>query len=247
MSIVLMSIIFNWAIRARLVKDNPCKLIKLSAVGTREAILEDADDYKRLFQTLDKMQRELRVRQPAADAIRLIALTGCRRGEAAGLRWRHVERGRIVFPTREHKAGKRTGKPRIIVLPAAAQAIIARQPQGDSDDFVFTPARGDGGGIELSHVWEKVRAEAKLPDAITLHGLRHSTESHMAMAGAEASQIMAALGHSQLSTVQRYIHFAKNAREALAEQAAAVALAGMAAASKPAKPGKLVRLRGKPA
>jgi hypothetical protein len=64
----------------------------------------------------------------------------------------------------------------------------------------------------------------------------------MAMAGAEAAQIMAALGHHQLSTVQRYIHFAKGARSALAETAAAVAIAGMAAASKPKA--KVVRLKG---
>jgi integrase len=64
----------------------------------------------------------------------------------------------------------------------------------------------------------------------------------MAMAGAEASQIMTALGHTQLSTVQRYIHFAKTAREALAEQAAAVALAGMSVAQgKPAA--KVTRIK----
>jgi integrase len=224
--------------------ENPCKFVKLDAVGTREAILEDAADYGRLFAMLDRMERERRIRPPAADAIRLIALTGCRRGEAAGLRWRHVERGRILLPTREHKSGKRTGKPRIIALPAAAQAIIARQPAGGPDDFVFSPARGEGGAIELTHVWDKVRAEAKLPADVTLHGLRHSTASHMAMAGAEASQIMAALGHSQLSTVQRYIHFAKNAREALGEKAAAVALAGMAVADRKAS-AEVVKLKGR--
>jgi integrase len=244
MAIVILSIAFNWAIRNRLLKvENPCRFVKLEAVGTRETIMEDAADYKTLFQTLDRMENERRIRQPAADAIRLIALTGCRRGEAAGLRWRHVERERIVLPAREHKAGKRTGKPRVIGLPAAAQAIIARQPEGGPDDFVFTPARGEGGAIELSHVWDKVRTEACLPAKLTLHGLRHSTASHMAMAGAEASQIMAALGHSQLSTVTRYIHFAKNAREALAETAAATALAGMAAAK--GGGGKVVKIRGR--
>jgi hypothetical protein len=39
---------------------------------------------------------------------------------------------------------------------------------------------------------------------------------------------MAALGHSQLATVQRYIHWAQNARQALSEQAASVAIAGLA-------------------
>jgi integrase len=126
-------------------------------------------------------------------------------------------------------------------LTTVAQAIIARQTEGGPDDFVFVPARGEGGAIELSHVWTKVREEAKLPDGLTLHGLRHSTASHMALSGAESSQIMAALGHHQLSTVQRYIHFAKDARSALAEQAAATAIAGMKAAIETAKVVKLKR------
>ena len=51
---------------------------------------------------------------------------------------------------------------------------------------------------------------------------------------------MTALGQRQLSTVQRYIHFAENARQIVAEKAAAPALAGMAAASKP----KSVQMKG---
>lgn len=239
MAIVLLSIVLNWAIRNRLVKgSNPCKHIKLAPVGTRDAILEDAKGYEALFRTLQKMEDELRVRQPAADAVRLIALTGCRHGEAVGLRWRHVERGRLVLPPREHKAGKRTGKPRVIALPAAAQAIIARQHQGGPDDLVFVPAKGAGGVIDLGHVWARVRVEAQLDPKLTLHGLRHSTASHMAMRGAEAAQIMVALGHHQLSTTNRYLHFAQDARSALAETAAATALEGLTAAE-----GKVQKLR----
>ena len=145
-----------------------------------------------------------------------------------------------MLPPREHKAGRRTGKPRIIALGTAAQAVIARQPEGSPDDFVFAPARGEGGAISLSRVWTKVRAEAGLPAKLSLHGLRHSTASHLAMAGAEASEIMAAMGHSQLSTVTRYIHFAKDARAALAQKAERVAVAGMAAIHR--KSAKVVKL-----
>jgi site-specific recombinase XerD len=74
-----------------------------------------------------------------------------------------------------------------------------------------------------------VRIEANLPPTLGLHGLRHSVASHLTMGGAQAAQIMTAMGHRQLSTVLRYIHFAENARQTLAERAAAVALAGMAA------------------
>jgi integrase len=176
------------------------------------------------------METERRIRSPVADAIRLIAFTGCRRGEAAGLRWRHVDlrQGRILLPPQSHKTGRKTGKPREITLPAAAQKIIARQSGGGLDDFVFAPARGDG-AIALSKAWRKVRKEAALPETLGLHGLRHSIASHLAMDGAQAPEIMTAMGHRQLSTVQRYIHFAESARQALAERAASVALIGMAA------------------
>jgi site-specific recombinase XerD len=57
-----------------------------------------------------------------------------------------------------------------------------------------------------------VREEAKLPPTLGLHGLRHSIASHLAMSGAQAPEIMTVMGHRQLSTVQRYIHFAASTR-----------------------------------
>ena len=79
---------------------------------------------------------------PVADAIRLIALTGCRRGEAAGLRWENVDlkQGRILLPPQSHKTGRKTGKPREITLPAEAQKIIAR-PRGRSRRYGRTGNR----------------------------------------------------------------------------------------------------------
>ena len=227
MSIDLLRVVFNWA----KVKPNPCEGVKTGTSGTRETILADAADYARLFKTLDQMEMERRIRAPAADAIRLIALTGCRRGEAANLRWQHVDlrQGRITLPPTAHKTGKKTGKPRIIALPAAAQAIIAKQPT--DGEFVFTPAKGDG-ALALSQAWRKVRVEAQLPPDIGLHGLRHCVASHLAMGGAGSAEIMQAMGHRQLSTVARYIHFAETAQQALAERAATVAVTGMTMAKK---------------
>jgi integrase len=119
--------------------------------------------YERLFRTLDAMQAEKRIRAPVADAIRLIALTGARRGEVAGLRWAHVDlkRGLVTLPPHAHKTGRKAGKARVIGLPSAAQAIIARQPAGEPDSFVFAPSHG-AGPIALSKIWRTVRVEAKL-------------------------------------------------------------------------------------
>jgi integrase len=186
---------------------------------------------------MEKMEVERRIRPAVADAIRVIALTGARRAEIAAMRWQHVDlkAGRIVLPPESHKTGSKTGKPRIIGLPAAAQAIIARQPDGEPEDLVFLPTKG-AGIIALSKPWRAIRTEAGLPEGIGLHGLRHSLASWLAMQGAEAAELMTLLGHKQLSTSQRYIHWAKDQRAALAEKAAT----HVTAALNPVKTGKKV-------
>jgi len=231
-AIRLLRAIFSWAQAERMISDNPAAGVSVGTDGERDTVLEGAEEYARLFRTLDTMQTEKRIRPAAADAIRVIALTGARRGEIAGLRWRYVnlKTGVITLPPTAHKTGRRTGKPRVISLPAVAQEIVARQPEGEADDYVFRPAKGDG-SISLAKPWRKVRDEADLPEGIGLHGLRHSMATLLAMGGAGAAEIMAALGHKQLSTSQKYIHAADTARAALAERAAAPALAGMAAAA----------------
>lgn len=233
--VILLSAAYSWAIKNKFAKSNPAAEMHFGNSGVRDTIMGDAKDYGRMFDTLQTMQNKKRIRSSAADAIRFIALTGARRGEATGLRWQWVDlkSGLITLPPRAHKAGHATGKPRIIALPAEAQAIIARQPAGEPEDFVFKPAKGEG-PLSLGNVWPAVRDEAKLPANLGLHGLRHSIGTHLAMAGASAVELMETLGHRQISTTLRYVHFAENARSTLAERGAAVAMAGLTGNTKKA-------------
>lgn len=225
---LVLSATYKWAVEQGLAKTNPAAKVGSWKTGQRDTVLDNSEDYARLFTTLQTMEDEKRIRQAAADAVRFIALTGARRGEVLGLLWRYVDlkAGQVVLPPKAHKTGHKTGNPRVIALPAQAQAIIARQPQGEPDTYVFRPAKGEG-PISLNHVWEKVRVEAQLPQALGLHGLRHSIATHLAMAGASAVELMEVMGHKQIQTTMRYIHFAEQARSTLAERAAAVALAGL--------------------
>ncbi len=227
-AVLILRAAYSWAVSEKLLDKNPAVDIEVAPPGKRETIIESAEDYSKLFKALDAMEREHRMRPAVADAIRFVALTGARRGEVVGMKWRHVElrNGRVVFPPREHKTGRRTGAPRIIMLPSQARDIIARQGEGEPDDYVFRPAKGDG-PMSMQKPWQQVRKEAGLPDDLVLHGLRHSVGSHLAMAGGSTVELMHALGHKQVSTTLRYVHLADNARSTLAERAAAVALAGM--------------------
>lgn len=227
-AVLILRAAYRWAVSEGILKDNPAGTVKVEAAGQRNTIMGGSADYGKLFTALTTMEAEFQIRKPVADAIRLIALTGARRGEVAGLRWGYVDLavGMISIPPAAHKAGSRTGKARVITLPAEARVILARQPAGEPTDYVFSPAKGTG-PIELAHAWQKVRTKAGLPDNLGLHGLRHSLASHLAMDGASSAELMEVLGHRQASTTQRYIHFAEQARSTLADRAAATAMAGL--------------------
>ena len=241
-AMVLLGAAYAWAIKSKFAKSNPASNMPFGKSGVRETIIGNVEEYRRLFTTLQKMQDEKRIRSAAADAIRLIALTGMRRGEATGLRWQWVDlkTGLIKLPPKAHKAGHKTGKSRIIALPAEARAIIARQPAGDPDSFVFKASKGVG-PLSLGSLWPAVRTEAQLPAKLGLHGLRHSVATHLAMAGASAVELMETLGHRQISTTLRYLHFAESARSTLAERAASVAMAGLNGKAKKATVTKIRR------
>ncbi len=162
-SVRLLAAIFAWGIAERKVENNPTIGVTVGADGEREAVL-DGDGYAQLFASLEAMEAQLRIRPAVADVIRLVALTGARRGEIIGLRWRHVDLqgGRIVIPPAAHKTGHATGKPRIINLETTGQEIIARQPAGGPDDFVFRPSKGDG-PLSLAKPWRALQREAALP------------------------------------------------------------------------------------
>lgn len=189
--------------------------------------LEEKAEARQALTVDDVLDRYLESRR-----FRVLALTGARRGEITGLRWSQVDlkTGTITLPPAAHKAGRKTGKPRIIVLPAAAAEIIARQPSGEADGYVFAPAKGQG-PLNLNKPWRDIRTRAKLPEGIGLHGLRHTMASLLAMGGAQAPELQAALGHSTIAMAVKYVHWADNARKSLAERAAAPALAGLAAAN----------------
>lgn len=227
-NIRLLRAILNWAVASGLAKTNGATGVNVGSDARRNTII-DAAAYRRVFEALAALEAEKKIRPATAAAICVIALTGARRGEIGGLRWRHVDlkSGVITLPPTEHKTGRRTGRPRTIGLPRAARVIIKRQPQGEPDDHVFLSAAGPKAAIHLSGPWRVVRERAKLPPGVGLHVLRHSIASHFAVTGGEAGQIMALLGHSQMTTASRYLHFEEDAHATLAERAARMITSAM--------------------
>ena len=148
--IELLRQIMNFAIARGYVEKNPTQGIRLNR-RPRSTRFLSREEVARLHRALDRRTGEGSRRQ--ADIVRLLLLTGCRRGEILGLRWSGIQADGLVL------ADSKTG-PRRVPLNSQARTILDRQPRTESP-FVFpsplNPCRPRS--RELS-IWDRVRQEA---------------------------------------------------------------------------------------
>ncbi len=147
--------------------------------------------------------------ETAASVLMLLAVTGARRGEALKAKWENVdlERGLLTVPR------SKSGRTRHVPLSALAVTILQRQlakrQLHPGNPYVFPSARRPDRAVEgIRGAWRRAREAAGLPEDLRIHDLRHSFASALANAGTPLNEIGTVLGHSQLSTTQRYAHHA---------------------------------------
>ena len=173
---------------------NPCKDIKRYRRQGRERFLSTAE-IRRLGEVLAHYEAD----HPQAVAIiRLLLLTGCRKGEIVTLKWRYYREGKLFLP--DSKVG-----PRTIWLSSAARAILDNLPRTSA--WVFPSPRTDNSlsAEAVDMVWYRVRTEADLCD-VRLHDCRHTYASMALAQGETVLTIGRLLGHRNPATTLKYTH-----------------------------------------
>ncbi|WP_342744742.1 tyrosine recombinase XerC [Niveispirillum lacus] len=105
--------------------------------------------------------------------------------------------------------GKGSKQRQVPVLPAIHAALDAYQAAcplpATPETPLFVGARGDRLNPSVARRQMQVlRQQMGLPDSATPHALRHSFATHLLGGGADLRAIQDLLGHSSLSTTQRY-------------------------------------------
>lgn len=159
----------NWCVRHGLLDTSPVPSLRFSP-QSRSRILSD-EELKVVWRRADE------VGYPYGVLIKLLILTGQRRGEIVGLRRSWISKDTITFPVgfcknkREH----------VIPLGAMARSIVDGIP---SDGELLFPARGRTDTTFSG--WSKAKAQFDEPLGIapyTLHDLRRTYSSLMAALG----------------------------------------------------------------
>ena len=176
---------------------NPCLGIRKNPRNNVARFL-DADELARLGRALDAHETQ---RPETVAAIRLLALTGCRRSEVLNLRWCDIADDAINLP--DSKTG-----PRAVPLGKAARAHIDALPGSWKPDGFLFPRHAEGRGVYgLESCWRAVCADAKL-GKLRLHDLRHTAASHAVMSGENLPLVGRLLGHRRHRTTAGYAHLA---------------------------------------
>jgi integrase len=224
--------LFTWAARRDLVVQNPAKGAMKPKAGKRERFLSD-EEIARLFSVIAGMEQSGKLHSTFGDTLRLLALTGARRGEIEGLRWAEIDfqRGVAMLPVHRSKTGRKT-----IPLSAPALAILSGRVR--TNQYVFPSPMGDDKPANaLSKNWQRVRRAAELPD-VRLHDLRHTLASLLVARGASLPMIGRVLGHASAQTTQRYAHLQADPLRALVDDATA----GFMGATTPAVSAEVTQL-----
>jgi integrase len=210
--LALLSKAFSLSIRWGWRTDNPCKGIERNQETERHRYLSGTE-LARLTEALAGFRD-----QNAANAVRLLLLTGARRGELLSARWADIDLEAGVWT--KPGATTKQGTLHRVPLSEAARRLLGEMRTRATTEWLF-PARQTPHRLEIDSAWTALRKAAGIAD-VRLHDLRHTYASILASSGLSLPIIGALLGHTTPTTTARYSHLFDDPLRAATERASAI-------------------------
>jgi integrase/recombinase XerC len=198
-------VFFKFLKKKGYINDNPAALIRNPKIEKHLPKFYTVDE---VFHFLDTLPGETWINRRNRAIFELIYSTGMRAQEALDLDLTDVHLEGL-WALVKGKGGKER------VLPfgeKARDAIVGYMEEGrshrrESVDALFVNRQGNRLSYRgLLKIMKKHQLNAHLFKNLALHGIRHSFATHMLNGGADLRSIQELLGHSKLSTTQKYTH-----------------------------------------
>lgn len=195
---------FNFMVRKGNIKQNPAKLIPLPKKEKELPVFLSVDEVFKLIDSIDP-EGILPLRDLAI--IELLYSSGLRVSELAKIKVLDIDHRENFV-----KVSGKGNKERVVPFGSNAREVILqylrrRTELKPKDDFFFLNSRGSGLTTRsIERIVKKYGLLSGISKKISPHALRHTFATHLLGGGADLRSIQELLGHSSLSTTQRYTH-----------------------------------------
>lgn len=199
-TVAVISALFKWAIKRRIVKADPTTGIGRLKGGDGFEMWADSDlkAFRASAGTIMRM------------ALYLGAYTGQRLSDVIKMKWADYDGERIKVV--QQKTGVK------LSIPAHPDLKVFLDRIERKGETMLTSRSGRQFHDRVfSRDFRDARIAAGLPDGLSFHGLRHTAAVKLAEAGCTAPEIMAITGHKSLKVAEHYIRQAS--QERLADRA----------------------------
>jgi integrase len=196
--------VMKTAMAEELVESNPVEGVERPKTKRRRWRILEPVEVARVLREFEDEQARL--------MFLTLMLTGMRRFELQGLRWRDVDLVESVVRIRESKSEE--GERAIALTPTLAEGFWQQRRRssfnGDGERVFCHPKRGS----MIGHEWyaaefRKALKRAGITDYVRpFHDARHASLTNGAAAGEAPIALMARAGHRSMATTNLYLHLA---------------------------------------
>jgi len=214
---------FRFAVREGMIAQNPARLVSTPSIPRRLPTVLTAEEINRFLDWMNALEPKTDSRTDPKQARRLLLRdraifellygSGLRVSELTGLNLADIDQQEQSLRVRGKGNKERVvpyGTKALAALEAywpAREELIKEGGEQTKRDAVFL--NGRGGRLTERSVARLVKSYARRAEIqwnLHPHSLRHAFATHLLADGADLRAIQELLGHSSLSTTQRYTH-----------------------------------------
>ncbi|MFP4146128.1 MAG: tyrosine-type recombinase/integrase [Halorhodospira sp.] len=199
--LILLRYLYNLALKWEIpgVSQNPTASIPLYIENNKRERYLTPEETQRLLREIRRSQNPL-----LQEIIPMLILTGARRSEVLKARWEDLDLDRHMWRIPRPKGGER----RFVPISETLAARLKVLPSCGTSPWLFPNPRTGKPFDSIYTAWNAARRRAGLAE-VRLHDLRHSFASLLINNGHSLYEVQKLLGHTQITTTQRYAHLAQ--------------------------------------
>jgi integrase/recombinase XerC len=196
--------LFKFFNRHKIITNKEIENVKTPKLGKPIPKAVDKIDIDSIVDLIKEFSKEDWLQKRDLALLTLIYGSGLRISEALSLTKNHLNNNGVIVIT-----GKGNKQRMVPILPIIEQRInqyLAVLPHKiNNNDPIFLGLRGKKYQAAMfEKLIQNIREFLNLPNTISPHSFRHSFATHLLEAGGDLRTIQELLGHSSLSTTQRY-------------------------------------------